>query len=196
MKGKFIVFEGLDRVGKSTQINLLSSILTLDEIKHKVYKFPARATTTWSLIDLYNSQLIDLHPKSAHLLFSANRWELQEELIKYLNAGYFIVADRYFYSGTAYTCGAFDVDFSWCLQPDAGLIMPDLVFYLDVPEHVRLLRLDKNERHEDVETQRKIERVYKQFEGPSWIKIDGNDTVNNVSETIQRHVRNLISQST
>lgn len=193
MKGKLIVFEGLDRAGKTTQVDLLSQNLLLDEVPFKVFKFPNKNTSTWSVIDLFNSQLIDLHPKAIHLIYSANRWEVQEDIQKYLKAGYVVICDRYLYSGTAYTCGAFNVDFTWCLQSDAGLIMPDLTFYIDTPEELRCKRLDPlNQRHEAVEIQRNVERIYSQFEGSNWIKIDGSESTEQMSQRINRYVGNLL----
>lgn len=193
MKGKLIVFEGLDRAGKTTQVELLTQNLLLDEVPHKVFKFPYKNTATWSVIDLYNSEIIDLHPKAAHLLYSANRWEAHQEIQNYLKAGHVVICDRYLYSGTAYTCGAHNVDFTWCLQSDAGLILPDLTFYIDTPESIRCMRLDpKNERYEDVEIQRNVERIFSHFEGSNWIKIDGSESKDEMSQRINRYVGNLL----
>jgi len=73
-----------------------------------------------------------LNDEAVHLLFSMNRWEKREELIKLLlNEGVNIICDRYAFSGVAYSA-AKGLDFNWCLNADKGLIMPDLVFYFDV----------------------------------------------------------------
>lgn len=193
MKGKLIVFEGLDRAGKTTQVELLAQNLLLDEIPHKVFKFPYKHSTTWSVIDLFNSEIVDLHPKAAHLLFSANRWEVHQEIQNYLQAGHVVICDRYLYSGAAYSCGVYNVDFNWCLQSDTGLVMPDLVFYIDTPEKIRCERLDPSkQRFEDVEIQRDVERVYANFEGPHWIKVDGSESTEEMSQRINRYVANLL----
>eukprot|EP00349_Pseudokeronopsis_sp_Brazil_P006847 CAMPEP_0202972360 /NCGR_PEP_ID=MMETSP1396-20130829/35813_1 /ASSEMBLY_ACC=CAM_ASM_000872 /TAXON_ID= /ORGANISM="Pseudokeronopsis sp., Strain Brazil" /LENGTH=70 /DNA_ID=CAMNT_0049702681 /DNA_START=199 /DNA_END=411 /DNA_ORIENTATION=+ len=48
-----------------------------------------------------------------------------------LSSGTTVVCDRYAYSGVAYSA-AKGLDFDWCKVPDKGLIIPDLIFYIDV----------------------------------------------------------------
>ena len=70
--------------------------------------------------------------EAVHLLFSANRWEMKEQIVRDLQDGITYVCDRYAYSGVAYSA-AKGLDFEWCKSPDKGLPLPDLTFYLSVP---------------------------------------------------------------
>lgn len=54
-------------------------------------------------IDAYLTRQVDIPDKSVHLLFAANRWELESEIRQSLQAGVTLVVDRYSYSGVAYT---------------------------------------------------------------------------------------------
>eukprot|EP00938_MAST-03A_sp_MAST-3A-sp1_P002357 g2357.t1 len=75
-RGAFLVFEGVDRCGKTTQTKLLVEKLKQDGRKVELMRFPDRTTTVGKMIDQYLKMGINLHDKAIHLLFSANRWEL------------------------------------------------------------------------------------------------------------------------
>ena len=184
MKGLLVCFEGLDNSGKTTQVTRLAEILSLDEINTKVFSFPNKETRTWSLIDSYNLEFFDLHPKAAHLLYSANRWEIQTTIRRYLDQGYVCLVDRYFYSGIAYSCGYHHVDLEWALNSDAGMILPDVVFYFETSEQERVSRYGNEgrlSRYDNTTVQRDVERIYRRLIKPSWILVNGNDPVESIS---------------
>ena len=102
-RGALIVFEGCDRVGKTTQIQKLADSLIKDKQQIKIFKFPDRSTVIGKLIDefLQKKKAIDDHV--IHLLFSANRWECIDEIKKQIENGTTVLIDRYVYSGVAYS---------------------------------------------------------------------------------------------
>ena len=130
-RGAFIVFEGIDRCGKSTQSSMLYNKLKSMNIPCLLMKFPDRNTVIGKSIDNYLSCKSDMEDHSIHLLFSANRWEKSTEIMDCLNAGITIICDRYAYSGVAFT-SAKGYDINWCKNPDIGLPQPDIVFYLEL----------------------------------------------------------------
>jgi dTMP kinase len=85
-RGAFIVLEGLDRSGKTTQTaKLVEKIEKLGK-PCKLIKFPGTFFTVWKLsvdrttaigkmIDAYLRSAEELDDRVIHLLFSANRWE-------------------------------------------------------------------------------------------------------------------------
>lgn len=77
-RGAFIVIEGLDRSGKSTQAAILQSRLQRGEQSARavLIKFPDRTTAIGKMIDAYLRSQSELDDHAIHLLFSANRWEL------------------------------------------------------------------------------------------------------------------------
>ena len=119
MRGILIVFEGLDRTGKSTQVKHLKSYLEKVGIKVKNMRFPERSTNIGKMISQFLSNASDMEDEALHLLFSANRWELKNNMVEDLNNGYTLIVDRYAYSGIAYS-NAKGVDFEWCKQCDKG----------------------------------------------------------------------------
>jgi hypothetical protein len=86
-RGVFILFEGVDRCGKTTQSQLLTKYLNeKTTCPTELIRFPARETTIGQIIDSYLKSQNDLNDHSIHLLFSANRWErkkfIEESLAK------------------------------------------------------------------------------------------------------------------
>lgn len=114
--------------------NTLFLIFSLDASVH-IVSFPHRsAFFTGDLIHDYLSANRAFDPETAHLIFSANRWEFFTDIANYdlLYGGdeRILIFDRYFYSGAAYS-SAKGLDIDWCLQWDRGLPTPLLVVLLD-----------------------------------------------------------------
>lgn len=74
-RGVFVVLEGTDRVGKSTQAKLLADALgRIYGSETYLIRFPDRSTTIGECINRYLSDKVDLNPQAIHLLFTANRF--------------------------------------------------------------------------------------------------------------------------
>lgn len=192
-KGKFIVFEGLDRSGKSTQSRLLVEHLRKKNVEVNHLCFPNRETPTGQIIAKYLKMQSDMTNETIHLLFSANRWELMGEIKRLLAKGVWVVCDRYAYSGVAYSAGALKLSKTWCMNPDQGLIKPDVVFYLDVPPNYAQNRSEYGEEiYEKVEVQKRIYETYKNFsEEDYWINLDGTKNVDDIHQDVVNEITKL-----
>lgn len=103
-RGAFIVMEGLDRTGKSTQSKKIMESLNNLGLKTELMVFPDRTTHTGKLIDQYLSNKdYKLNDYAIHLLFSANRWENFDKMKKIIQQGVNLIVDRYSYSGIAFS---------------------------------------------------------------------------------------------
>ena len=155
-RGAFVVLEGLDRSGKTTQCKLLWQRLLQAGIAASCIKFPNRTTATGRIINDYLQSQQNLDDRAIHLLFSANRWEATHDLTKTLYDGTTIICDRYAYSGVAFSSakvksGATSdkenmardgvdrnsdsepvMSLDWCQAPDRGLPAPDCVIFLQL----------------------------------------------------------------
>ena len=141
-RGLFFLFEGVDRCGKTTQARRLCEALAAAGERCELLRFPDRASATGQLLDRYLQRQLELDDRAVHLLFSANRWEASARLAGLLRAGVHVVVDRYAHSGVAFSSakpatgapppnGALALE--WCKAPDAGLPMPDVLLFMDVP---------------------------------------------------------------
>ncbi len=152
----FIVFEGLDRSGKSTQSKLLN-----EKLKNSVkIIFPDRTTYTGKIINDYLQGKVKMTMQEVHLLFSMNRWEKVKYIKDCLKKGITVICDRYYYSGLAYS-SSLGLDYEWCKGPDKGLPQPDIVFLLKAD----IISLSKRgnygeEIYEKLDFQRKVDSYY------------------------------------
>lgn len=54
-------------------------------------------------------------------------------LLAALSSGQNVVMDRYAFSGVAFSAAKPGLDVAWCAAPDAGLPMPDVLLFMDLP---------------------------------------------------------------
>jgi dTMP kinase len=141
-RGIFVVVEGLDKAGKSSQCAKLAQ--NAESLGHKVLalRFPDRTTAIGKTIDAYLKGDQEVEDHAIHLLFSTNRWEAAARITAAVAAGHAVIADRYFYSGVAYSAAMRNptLPASWARTPEVGLLLPDMCFFLDVSEEVAALR--------------------------------------------------------
>ncbi|CAI4043900.1 bifunctional thymidylate/uridylate kinase SKDI_10G2590 [Saccharomyces kudriavzevii IFO 1802] len=161
-RGKLILIEGLDRTGKTTQCNILYKKLLPN---CELIKFPERSTRIGGLINQYlTDDSLQLSDQAIHLLFSANRWEMVDGMKKALLEGKNIVMDRYVYSGVAYSAAkkTDGMDLNWCLQPDIGLLKPDLTLFLSIQDVNSNAGKDGfgEERYETLKFQKQVKHTF------------------------------------
>jgi dTMP kinase len=104
-RGAFIVLEGVDRCGKTTQVARLVDRLGQDGSGVTAMRFPDRTTAVGQLINEYltTTTTSALNDQAIHLLFSANRWEAVATIQEHLSQGRHVVCDRYVHSGVAFS---------------------------------------------------------------------------------------------
>ncbi|KAL3232119.1 Thymidylate kinase [Nakaseomyces bracarensis] len=193
VRGKLILVEGLDRTGKTTQVNALARRLHTEGIPVHATKFPNRESEIGQLINRYlTDKSFTLPDQAVHLLFSANRWEYIKELKQKLNQGCYVVLDRYVFSGIAYSAakGVQGMDLNWCMQSDKGLLKPDLTLFLTNEDSLANRDGFGEERYESNEFQLKVKAKFSEvldaFCDPdelSIVNVTGKD-IDQVSEEI------------
>ena len=136
-QGKFITFEGGDGVGKTTQIERLAARLRAKGIEYVVTREPGGTPFAERVRDFILSGGLPEHPALAEaLLFGAARLDHVQRFIQpALDAGQWVLCDRFADSTRAYQGAAGGVDPAVLLQlealthPDCA---PDLTLILDL----------------------------------------------------------------
>lgn len=167
-KGKFIVIEGLDGSGKGTQITLLTEALR--RMGSKVHRTaePTDSVTGGLLRDALGGFVQrDAYELSA--LFLSDRIfhnvNTKNGIRHYLEQGYDVICDRYYYSSFAYQ--GMDADLSWVMDMNLHcpeILKPDLCIFLDISPAVGEERLSSDRSHreiyENVATQQRVRKRF------------------------------------
>ncbi len=108
-KGKFIVLEGLDGSGKSTQHNLLADHLKENGYRVERIDFPQYGTKSAGLIEEYlNGEYgssEEVGPYRASIFYACDRYDASFKIKKWLREGKIVVSDRYLISNIGHQGG-------------------------------------------------------------------------------------------
>ncbi|CAG0916959.1 unnamed protein product [Notodromas monacha] len=197
-RGCLVVLEGGDYAGKTTQATLL--VKRLQEAGHpaKFLRFPDRTTPIGHILDGYLKQSCNLHDYAVHLLFSANRWEAEPQMVTDLMNGTILVVDRYAFSGVAYTCAKPGMVIERCKQTDVGLPRPDVALYLKLSEEAFQTRRSERcneERYEQIEIQRKVMKNLEALSDPTyWKTVSADKSVEGLNDEIYSIVTDTLKK--
>lgn len=192
-RGAFIVFEGIDGAGKSTQITRLAEWMRADGRTVHLTAEPTSSETGKAL----RAALSGTTPRTAAemaALFTLDRIGHNSEINALLDKGIDVVCDRYYYSSLAYQGSI--CDYEWvrhmnCECPD--IRKPDLCIFLDLSPDAALARIAaRGESAEIYETKDTLERVRNTFLGvfdslPDRVSIiDASGTPDEVADAVIR----------
>ena len=145
MQARFLTIEGIEGVGKSTQIARLSAALEQRGIEHIVSREPGGTPMAEKIRALVlDSQGAPL-PSSAEMLlmFAARALHLHNLIEPNLAAGRWVLCDRFTDATFAYQGGGRGLDANTIGQLESlvqGARRPDLTFLLDAPVELGLTR--------------------------------------------------------
>lgn len=194
-RGLMIVFEGLDRCGKSTQANKLKAYFESKSQSAEIINFPDRSTECGKILDAYLKNAKNMKRRAQHLLFSFNRWEKAEDIISWLDKGINVIVDRYAFSGVAYSVAKGE-SLEWCFMPDQCLPRPDIVFQLDTDTNIIKARANfGEERHDNVEFLAKVRKAYENFHSfLFWNVIDATQDIESIHTKITSSIEELLKR--
>lgn len=157
-----IVFEGIDKSGKSTQYRrLIDSLHNLNSRPCHQFRYPDRSLhPTGILIDDYLAQRIHMNNEAASLLLAANLWEIATK-ISLLPHDSIVLMDRYRWSNEAYSLAR-----GMCSMKiqkiNSRLPQPDLIVWMDLdPVTASKRNLYGSERFDDLAFQRSVYANFK-----------------------------------
>lgn len=201
-KGKFIVLEGIDGSGKSSQTGPLAERLRGLGVPCRETREPTGGPVG-SLIRQIFTGRVTADNRVIAALYAADRIDhLVNEvdgLCAAIDRGITVVSDRYYFSSYAYH--SVDMDMDWVIQANsvsAGLLRPTLTVFLDVPVETALERIRQNRVVEEIfdreDRLRKTRELYfRAFDRLRDVEhvavVDGTGTQDEVAERIWAAVR-------
>lgn len=163
--GKFIVFEGIDGSGKSTQTKLLVQRLKKEGKRVATFDFPQYGKKSAGLVEEYLSgkygSLKKVGPYQASIFYAADRYDASFQMRKILVKGTMIVSDRYIGSNVGHqgskiaSLSARKKFFSWLYDLEYNIFhapKPTRSFLLKVPPRVAKQLCENKERRKTKKT--------------------------------------------
>ncbi len=197
--GLFIVFEGIDGTGKSSQIKRLASFL--ENLGHNVLttREPSDGTFGTKLRSLFYNRETISKEEELQLFIDDRKEHLQKTVLPALKKGQVVLCDRYFPSTIAYqgATGAFGID--ELLAKNSFAPAPDIALLLAAPVDLCIQRITKgrNEKLNDFEKRdflQKADAIFASLQFP-WLKrIDCSDTMDEVEQEIRQIIEPLLQQ--
>jgi len=197
-KGKFIVIEGLDGSGQSTQVSHLAEFLANNGHNVIATKEPTIESQAGKRVREILEKHIEINPLEFQKLYVQDREEhLNSKVIPALKENKIVVSDRYFFSTFAYGT-AHGSELEKLIELNNNFLYPDIIFLLEVKPKVCIKRIEERGSHIDLfEKEEKLSRVwdiYKTF--PSRFKniylIDGERSIEEIAEEIKEKVKTIL----
>ena len=183
----FIVLEGLDGAGKSTQIRMLCQLFADRGVESEYVHFPRFDSPVYGQLiarflrgEFGGVQEVD--PYLVALIFAGDRADAAPQIRQWLAEGKAVVLDRYVYSNVGFQCAKLpageerDRLADWIVNLEFGhnaLPRPDLSLFLDVPFAF---------------TERKLSEVR---EGDDRDYLQGGQDIHEASLQLQQDVRSV-----
>ena len=190
----FIVFEGIDGAGTSTQIKKI--------VESNPEKYVATAEPTTNETGKFLRRMLagefKVDEKTSSYLFAADRCEHiygEKGVINMLKQGKTVVSDRYFFSSLAYqsvSCGK-----ELPRLVNSPFPLPEYLFYFDINPEISLARVtsrgEKSEIYEQIDMQKKTAALYEEViseyeadksSGMKVIRVDATKSIDEVAAFI------------
>jgi dTMP kinase len=190
-KGKIIVFEGIDKAGKTTQAKLLEKKLGSKCVR---IDFPDYRTPVGKEIKQFLDGKRNYADEVKMMLLSANRWEKKVEIEKIVNSGTTVIMNRYYQSNLVYGISK-GLKLDWLLSLDKGMPKADLVIVIDIRPKTLVSRsknvVDTFEK--DLELIRRVKKNYRILANKfNWRIVEGEKSVDQVHSQVLRIVRKFV----
>jgi len=190
-EGKFVVFEGLDGSGQSTQAGLLREFLMEKGFNVILTKEPTLDSEAGKKVRKILDKEIKVSPKEIQELIVEDRKKhLEKVIVPTLKEGKIVISDRYFFSTFAF--GSADgLDLDWLIGINNQFLYPDIIFLLKVSSSLCMERIkNRGNRMDLFEKEEKLSEVWKTYKilpdrFENIFVIDGEKSIEKVFEKVK-----------
>ena len=203
MKGKFIVLEGIDGAGTTTQSALLAKELAKMGYRVVTTQEPTLGPIGMLIRGILRGRIVGkgqaFDQKAVALLFAADRLDhIACEINPLVHKGIFVVSDRYVLSSLAYQ--SIFAEYEWVKEINRFALKPDLTIFLDVPPDVALNRIALSRQDKDIyEDQQTLVKVYEAYKKivscypyGELVVVNGIGTVEEVAASVFEKVKEKV----
>jgi dTMP kinase len=200
--GRFIVLEGIDGSGTTTQSARLGAALRAEGYRVVMTREPSEGPIGVLLRQALTRRLTGLSDRALALLFAADRLDHLASVVEpALSEGAVVISDRYVLSSLAYQ--GMRLPLAWVESLNAAARRPDLTLYLDVDPATagrrRRGRGGAAELFDAEEVQRAVARAYgrvirKHGRAQRVVRVDGRGPPDEVARQLLARSRALLSR--
>ena len=207
-RGRFIVVEGLDGSGKTTQSDILCQRLETAGIQVHHTAECSNGPIGRVIRNDYLSGKRKADPRITNLLYAVDRLDHitneEDGMLWKVNQGIYVVSDRYYLSSVAYYAQEFfgtslyENQMDYIIQQNAinfELLRPDVTIFLDIPAEEAHKRISSRDRpieiYEYVDKMRKIRSAYfrgmeviTERNGEEFIIVDASGDVQEIADRV------------
>ena len=194
----FIVLEGIDYSGKSTQAKMLQERLSKEN--DVVATFEPTDGNIGKMIRQALKHEIKVDPLVLQVLFVADRADHVKSFIEPMEDDKkIIVCDRYFFSTLAYGAAS-SLDTEWLKAMNSKFPVPDATFFIKVDPAEAIKRMEAKEVKADLfekkEMLEKADAAYDAFakEYKNYFILDGSKSIGEISDAIYTKVKELLGK--
>lgn len=204
-RGRFIVLEGIDGAGTTTQRERLATWLRSLGYPVHCTAEPSTGPVGRLIRSLLSAQAAPFDPDGMALLFAADRRDhIGSEILPQLSRGAIVLSDRFVLSSLAYqTSAGVGRDFVFHINhAGRGLYEPDLTLFVQVPVAIaaerRAKRASETEIYDDLKVQERVAAAYAQeasalaARGRDCRFIDGSGTPDEVEALLRAAILPLL----
>ncbi len=197
---KIISFEGIEGVGKSTQINLLKDYLESKNYIVEIYREPGSTPVGEKIRDILLDSNNDLSNETELLLMFASRSELIDKKINTSQCDYLLL-DRFYDASMAYQGYGrkLSKDFITSLTSFINCPVPDLSFLLDisVKEGFQRKNTDVKDRIESSSNDffNKVRKGYKAIAKANKNRFEIINAANDIDKIHQIIIKRILSKN-
>ena len=196
--GIFIVIEGIDGTGKSTQLHLLA-----EKLKQMGYAVVATREPTDGMYgkkirELFVNRQAVSHDEELKLFVADREQHVREVIAPALADGCVVVCDRYYLSTVAYQ-GANGIDPEIIMEKNKEFPVPDLAIILELDpvqgiQRIQNLRNESPNSFEKESNLRKVAAIFSAMQHPYIKRINGSDSIERIHQQVMKAVEEALSQ--